>query len=585
MEEFADSKNYLKLNEERIKEKPERNFEFNNGNIVFYDEIIPDEIKEFLSLNSSKENEEYKPKYLQEKGENAELKEKLKEEKNNGKELKRERKDLRSAVTRLENTVKGIESQQADVSKINANLAWSQVQNLAKAKGTGKYALMIPPSDIEIEQKVIGMLLNNPNIKLGFSQKYLNKMFFRAAHTDIHVSMINLGEKADVTTVTSELKRRNLLNRCGGADYLSSLESAGADIKMPEVKIDNYVRILEEHFLGRALIGKCGQTMNTVLSEQLPKTKGGIPSMTEQIRLVSGEILNLLPYRFKYRFDKGLETKILKENFKETIKRKGKPKITTGYEVIDEFLHGILPNRLIIIGARPKIGKTTLATNIMENVCSQEHNALIYSFEMNRQEIMQMMASKLAKIDREKFEICKSISDKEKKRFDKATEYLEKLPFYIYDGRADIDFIIESSKREKTWHPDLKLVVVDTLQSFKTFPYMTKTDTYSEVVRRLKEEVAKELDVTVFLTGQLKQDVEKYPGKKPKNISDFVDCKGIGESLDQAILLHRPEFYLDKEEYTGWMQLIFTSRFGKSNKSRRVGCEMQYANIFPWIDK
>ncbi len=306
-------------------------------------------------------------------------------------------------------------------------------------------------------------------------------------------------------------------------------------------------------------------------------------STSEYIRKFSEKLLELIPYRFRDRFDVKEEMGTLERDFKETVNRKGMPEVSTGIDPLDKYCFGIPKNRLFILGARPKIGKTVFATNLFANVASQGYNSLMFSLEFTRQQVLQTILSRTARIDREKFERCEYLSEDESTRFQHAKQLLEALPFTIYDRKRDIESIVEICKKEKGKHPDLRLVVVDTLQTFKGYEsYKNKTDIYSEIIRRLKEDVAKELGVCVVLSAQLKQEVDRRKSKKPKDLDDLVDCKGAGEFCDLAMLLYRPEYYWSDQKYKDWIEVIFAGpRFGKSNQSIVLGCDFRYADIFP----
>ena len=111
----------------------------------------------------------------------------------------------------------------------------------------------------------------------------------------------------------------------------------------------------------------------------------------------------------------------------------------------------------------------------------------------------------------------------------------------------------------KFQHHILSLIIVDGLQSFAGYvPYQgKKTDIYSEILKRLKSEVAKELEVCVIVNSQLREEVSKRKTKRPYKLEDFSDCKGLGEFADTAIMIYRPEeYWTDNEEYRGWMKVI-----------------------------
>lgn len=455
----------------------------------------------------------------------------------------------------------------------------------------------VPPHNVDVERSIIGLYLADPKLMEDFSQPYLNLMFYTEAHQFIHRAMMDLESRISVTKLSTHLHRNGQLESIGGLAYLGDLEKVGE--KENPKRLPDYVRDLEDAFLKRATISLLTQAAGhlycdtngdfpRLTSLRKPKTwplPPGFDSTIEFLRHVSNEVLEVIPFRYRTCRDIGQIVDEVAQDFESLVARDGKPKISTGYRSLDRILHGIIPNRLIVVGARPKIGKTTLTLNVANNVAEQGKKVMIFSYESSREELTQKLLARYSGVDSEVFVYYDGISPEQLSAIQEAREKVSKLPILIEEGKPDIDYIVNRVRAVKLADPDLSLVIVDGLQAFEgcTARQSNKSDIYYEIMKRLKFDIAKYLQVTVMLNAQLKQDVEKRKGKKPLGLEDISDCKGVGEVADSALLLYRPEFYWpDKAEYKGWISVTPAAmRVGDSrNKSIRFGVDMSTARIY-----
>lgn len=437
-----------------------------------------------------------------------------------------------------------------------------------------------PPHNIEMERAILGLYLQNPELMGEFNQPYLNKMFYAEAHTLVHRGMMDLELRLTTRNLGSQLEKHGTLEAVGGMTYLVELEASG---KAEDPKrIDDYLREVEERFLAREGIVFCGDKASKLY---LVGYGDEIPSVTEFIRRATTEMLNIIPFRFRTSRDMNSITDEVSQEFVELVARGGKPKVSTGYKSLDRVLHGIIPNRLVMIGGRTKVGKTTLTLNVANNVAEQGSKVMIFSFESSKYELVQKLLAKYSGLDSEAFVYHDQISQEQIEAVERAKVKVKKLPILIEDGKPDIDYIVHRARAVKVADPSLALVIIDGLQSFDGYiPYQgNKSDVYSEILKKAKAQIAKELGITVIVNAQLKQDIEKRKDKRPRGLEDFSDCKGIPEVADSALLLYRPEFYWpDKPEYQGWMSVIPAAmRVGdKRNKGLRFGVNLVTAEVY-----
>ncbi len=437
------------------------------------------------------------------------------------------------------------------------------------------------PNNLEIEMALLGNFIRNPQLMDAVSQPYIHLMLYQHAHKVVHKVLMDLGSRVNFETLESEIRRRGELDEIGGPIYLANLAKAGTPVDKDKVK--EYMEILEDRYLGRQVI-EAGSNIVAQAYENCYE-KGSL-SFVDFIRQHSLNLLTLLPKRFQFNEDMRAPVDSVEANFAETVKRKGKPALSTGYKGLDRVTHGMIQNRLVVIGARPKIGKSTFYLNVADNIARQGHHAAIFTTESSLEELTQKLISRRAGFDCEKFIYYDDESaptDQELIRVNKAMEEVRDLPIIINPRRKlEMEEIVNRCRQLKSRFPNLALVVLDGMQSFAGYVeyHGNKSDVYYDVLKRAKADLAGELGLTVLLTTQLKTRVE---GKKPKSVDDFSDCKGLSEVPDTILALYRPEFYWpDKPEYAGWMSVIpIARRVGKSaGREFRLDCDMATANIY-----
>jgi len=467
----------------------------------------------------------------------------------------------------------------------------------------------LPPHSIEYEQAVLGLYIKTPSLMQRYNQKWLQLCLYDLRHSTIHQSLMDLGDRADFVSLLGDLKNRECLETVGGQDYLESLLEAAEKSAKPE-SLDKYLGELEDKYLKREVMrfstqtvgelyeGKYCPNLSLTVEDKVQaadirtSSKEVVPitSMPEYIRSKAAAFISLIPFRFRTHEDPQAAVDEVMTEFKGILDRKGRPIISSGYKGLDRITHGIRPDRLVVIGARPKMGKTTLEVNIADNVARQGFSSLIFTYESSRQELIQKLIGKYAHFDTEKFAYFDEIENEEIERVNQASKLVASLPITIESGKPNLDYVVARSKFMKTLKPNLSLVIIDGLQSFAGYvPYQgLKSDIYYEVLKRLKREVAGALELTVIVTSQLKTEVDKRKDKKPSSVNDFSDCKGLAEVADSALMLYRPERYWPENPvYKGWMSVIpVAMRLGEEkSKTFRLGIDTKTANIYELTEK
>ncbi len=447
----------------------------------------------------------------------------------------------------------------------------------------------LPPNETLIEQSLLGAYLYDPSLMAFHSQPYVQLMFYDLRHATIHQSMIDLGQKLTLPILEVHLKQRNNFDAVGGFNYLDEIKKIGAG--SGELSANSLFESLEFLYLQRKLIQTATQAVGELYEGKIQTDEDGskvdkkIDSMPEYIRVVAGRFLELLPYRFKLYADIKTTLDDIESDFNALVMRDGKPAISTGLPSLDKITHGIVPNRLIATGARPKMGKSTFNINIAYNLALQKFGTAIFTYETSRKEYLERFIARHAMIDSEWFHYFNNLPKGTPEKISSAVEQLKGFPIYIETGKPDIATIVGRATELKMLHPEIRLVIIDGMQAFKGHvPYQgNKSDVYYDILKRLKGDISEKLELTTIINAQLKGDVEKSRGKVPYNADDFSDCKGLSEVVDAALALYRPEEYWPEEEkFRGWMSIIpIALRVGdKRGKTARLGVDMKYSYIY-----
>lgn len=405
-----------------------------------------------------------------------------------------------------------------------------------------------PPAAPEIEASVLGaMMIEKEAIPtaIGMLEK---DSFYLKSHQIIYEAMNSLFEKKepiDTVTLYEELKKQGHLEEAGGAVYLSKLSQ-----NIPSAaNIEYHAKIILEKQMLRRLI---------ITAHEI--AKNAYEGSADAFELVD----NAHDLIYKITSDKSISLKNqnawnerAKKNYKDLLKRGGKPLISTGYPELDEIFHGFRPGELSMLASLYGQGKTTTALNEVANVAAQGFGAALFSHEMIDEELRFKLWAKYAKIDSSYFRMQKSpLSEEEEKRISKAQEYIASLPLYIEPmTELYVEDIIRKVDLLKSKNDKLALVVIDNLQGFKTKKeYNTRDEVVKEIVQSCKNRIAMYTGVHVQLLGQLNlkiSDIQKNPRKfkfNPLHLMDISSSKdpedlrtNLMQTLDHLVYLYRPE--------------------------------------------
>ncbi|MDD3705205.1 MAG: replicative DNA helicase [Clostridiaceae bacterium] len=436
----------------------------------------------------------------------------------------------------------------------------------------------IPPNSIEAEQSVLGAMLLDKEAISAATEFISGEDFYREAHKEIFdaiVDIFNKGEPVDLITLTEKLKTRNTLEAVGGITFLTNL----MDAVPTTYNVKYYAKIVEDKSLLRKLIKSSNDTIQ--MSYQASEEVGEIIDSAEK------GIFNISLNRSTQGF---VHLKnILNANFdriEQLYLSKGKiTGVPTGFHDLDNKLSGLQKSDLILIAARPSMGKSSFMMNIVQHAAVREKVATaIFSLEMSKEQLTQRLLCSEALIDAHRLRIG-DINEDEWVKLARAMGPLSEAPIYIDDTPSiSITEMRAKSRRLKLEH-DLGLIVIDYLQLMQGKGNAeSRQQEISEISRSLKA-LAREINVPVVALSQLSRAPEMRADHRPV-LSDLRESGAIEQDADVVMFLYRDEYYhpdTDKKNIgevniskqrngpTGTVELVWLGQFTKFvNKEKHM---------------
>ena len=415
------------------------------------------------------------------------------------------------------------------------------------------FADRLPPQNIEAEQAVLGAIFLEPSSLTLASEILIPEDFYRAAHQKIFNCMLALSDKGkavDLVTVTEELSAAKLIEDIGGVSYLSEL--AGA---VPTAaNMEYYAKIVEEKSLLRRLI----RTATTIAQEGY--------SREDEVEVVLGEaeksILEVAQRKNAGAFHNIKDVLVRTyDNIEIMHNRKGDiTGIPTGFSELDKMTAGFQRNDLIIVGARPSVGKTAFALNIAQNVATKtEENVAIFSLEMGAEQLVMRMLCAEGNIDAQRLRTG-SLTDDDWGKLTMAMGSLSNAGIFIDDTPGvRIQEIRSKCRRLKQEH-GLGMILIDYLQLIVGSGRAgeNRQQEVSEISRSLKA-LARELQIPVIALSQLSRGVEQRQDKRPM-MSDIRESGSIEQDADIVAFLYRDDYYDKESEDKNIIEIIIAKQ-------------------------
>ncbi len=394
----------------------------------------------------------------------------------------------------------------------------------------------IPPQDTVAEKSLLGAILISDTVLPEILNILRPADFYEKTHQLIYEAMMNLYDQhkpIDLLTLTAELKSTKKLKEVGGAPYLSELTNYVPTASHAKA----YADIIEKASVRRKLIN-AGTTIADQAFEDDTSVVDLIGAAEKELFAVSNKIV---------KTDYTPMEELLANAFdriEELHKNKGALRgLKTGFKDLDAKTAGFQKGDLVIIGARPAMGKTTFAQNLAYNIASiNKKGVLFFSMEMGANEIVDRMISDVSGVDNWKMRTG-NISDEEFSRIGDALGEMDEIPIYIDDTSGMTIMEVRNKARRAMHDHDIGIVVVDYLQLIQGSDRYAgnRVQEVTEISRGLKI-LARELEIPVIALAQLSRGVTGRDDPRPV-LSDLRESGSIEQDADLVMFLHRPDYY------------------------------------------
>jgi len=410
-----------------------------------------------------------------------------------------------------------------------------------------------PPHNIEAEQAVIGAIFLEPDSLSSAAEHLMSDDFYRASHQRIFDTMLKLvdkGEPIDLVTVTTSLSNEKKLDEVGGVTYLSDL----AGSVPTAANIVYYSKIVEEKAVLRRLIRTATDIVTSGFSQE--------DNVEEVLNEAEKNILEVSGKKNTGTF-KAIKDVLIDvyDNIEQLHHRDGDVTgIPTGYRDLDQITSGFQRNDLIIIAARPSVGKTAFALNIAQNVSiNADENVAIFSLEMGADQLVSRMLCAEGNIDAQRLRTGRLEPD-DWSKLTMAMGSLSNAGIYIDDSPGIRVSEIRSKCRRLKQEHGLGMILIDYLQLIQGSGNSreNRQQEVSEISRALKA-LARELNVPLIALSQLSRGVESRQDKRPM-MSDLRESGSIEQDADIVGFLYRDDYYDQESEKQNIIEIIISKQ-------------------------
>ncbi len=407
------------------------------------------------------------------------------------------------------------------------------------------------PNNLEAERSILGAVLLDDKAVLTVFEILKSQDFYLESHRRIFEKMLQLMNNSrpiDLVTLKDELQRANEIESVGGSAYLAGLTDG-----LPRaMNIEHYARIVKEKSTLRRLIQISSETMARSYQDE--------DSAEEVLQQVEKAIFDIAGQQFHTSFLP--IAPIVSDVFKEIEELSNRKATVTGLETgfvdLDKMTAGLHPSDLIIIAARPGLGKTSLCLNIAEHVGIRLRKSVgIFSLEMSKEQLVKRLLCAESRIDAHRINTG-YLSKEDWNRLSRASGELSETRVFIDDTASVTIPELRSKARRLSLEHGLDLIMVDYLQlmSGSNQRYENRTQEISQVSRGLKA-IAKELSIPVIAVSQLSRAIESRTGEHRKpQLSDLRESGSIEQDADLVMFIYREEMVNPTEENSGLAELI-----------------------------
>ena len=406
----------------------------------------------------------------------------------------------------------------------------------------------LPPQAIELEEAVLGAMLIDKKGVDEVIDLLEPEAFYKSSHKNIFESIFRLFQNSqpiDLLTVSDDLRKNGKLESIGGDYYLVNLTQKVAS----SAHIEFHARIILQKYIQRSLIRISNEIIESSYKESVDVFDLLDEAESKLYDVAQGNIK-------KSSYTAQNLVMLAKKKIEEIANKDGLSGVASGFEKLDLLTSGWQPSDLIIIAARPGMGKTALTLSMARNMAVTEQTPVaFFSLEMSSVQLITRLISSETGLSSEKLRTGK-LADHEWKQLNVKVGDLEKAPLFIDDTPALSIFDLRAKARRLASQHDIKLIIVDYLQLMTAGASSkagNREQEISSISRNLKS-LAKELNIPVIALSQLSRAVETRGGTKRPQLSDLRESGAIEQDADIVSFIYRPEYYgieeWDDEEHS-----------------------------------
>ena len=406
----------------------------------------------------------------------------------------------------------------------------------------------LPPQALDLEEAVLGAMLIDKKGVDEVIDLLQPEAFYKTAHQYIFESIFNLFQNSqpiDLLTVSADLRKKGKLDVAGGDFYLIQLTQKIAS----SAHIEFHARIILQKYIQRSLIRISNEIIESSYKESI--------DVFDLLDEAESKLYDVTQGNIKKSSDTAQNLVMLaKKKIEEIANQEGLSGVSTGFQKLDDLTSGWQPSDLIIIAARPGMGKTALTLSMARNIAvTKQIPVAFFSLEMSSVQLITRLISAETGLSSEKLRTGK-LADHEWKQLNVKVGDLEKAPLFIDDTPALSIFDLRAKARRLASQHGIKLIVVDYLQLMtagSSNKAGNREQEISTISRNLKS-LAKELEIPVIALSQLSRAVETRGGTKRPQLSDLRESGAIEQDADIVSFIYRPEYYgieeWDDEDHT-----------------------------------
>ena len=413
-------------------------------------------------------------------------------------------------------------------------------------------SLRVPPNDAEAEQAVLGCMFFGSDVIGDIHEKLKPEDFYRPGHRVIFEAMTDLfsrGIPVDIITLKDRLDEKGLIDQAGGREYLLILAGATSTA----ANADHYVRIVEKRAIERRLIGAAQE----IMQDGYDSSK----EIDEKLESAEKNIFNIVQSKNSSDFS-SLQEILLKslEDVEKIFKNNGETSgISTGFADLDSKTAGLHPSDLVLIAARPSMGKTAFALNIAQNIAvRQKLPTAIFSLEMSKVQVVNRILCAEAMVDAQKLRTG-TLDSSDWDKIVGSIAALSEAPLYIDDTPGITISELRAKCRRLKMEKGLSIILIDYLQLMSGGKRSeSRQQEISEISRSLKA-IAREMEAPVIALSQLSRAVESRSDHRPM-LSDLRESGAIEQDADVVSFIYRDDYYNPDSEKKGQAEIIIAKQ-------------------------